>query len=451
MSLISRVTAPAAGHDVAGLVRALLSAQATAPPRLPTAVGDASRGPARAQTPRPPDPAKATRGPRLPSGPTGLGTSATKIPTLATTSVPPIRTPAPEVRPPAPQLPSGPTGLGTSGTRLRSPEPQQESAPAADLTRKLHCPPAVRDDRALGETVTERLVEWAEEVGIYPGELDRVRKGDFGRLIMLAHPESDDPDRLLAAAKCALAEWAVDDHYVDGEVEEARPELLGQRLAIAHSVIDQAHLPMAYAPQLEEVVRADPVARALRSSLDNLLQYASAAQVRRLRHELAIMFVAYNQEGVWLAKQQTPPVWEFLMHRHENSFIPCMVLVDAVAGYEVSQEEFSDPRVRRAFTMAGSAAVIVNDLYSMGKEDPTDTSLPRLIAAEDQCSLEEAVDRTVEIHNELMHTFEAEAAALSAVGSPELRRFFASTWAWLGGSREWHATSGRYHGDADAA
>ncbi|MCP3820321.1 hypothetical protein NLX86_20125 [Streptomyces sp. A3M-1-3] len=56
-----------------------------------------------------------------------------------------------------------------------------------------------------------------------------------------SYPETDDPDRLLAAAKCALAEWAVDDHYVDGEAEEAHPELLGQRLAIAHSVIDQAH------------------------------------------------------------------------------------------------------------------------------------------------------------------------------------------------------------------
>jgi 2-methylisoborneol synthase len=121
-----------------------------------------------------------------------------------------------------------------------------------------------------------------------------------------------------------------------------------------------------------------------------------------------------------------------------------MVLVDAVAGYELPYGEFADPRVRRAFTMAGSASVIVNDLYSMGKEDPTDFSLPRLIASEDQCSLEEAVDRTVEIHNELMHTFEAEAAALAAAGSPELRRFLAGTWAWLGGSREWHAGSARY-------
>ncbi|MEU6251483.1 family 2 encapsulin nanocompartment cargo protein terpene cyclase [Streptomyces sp. NPDC047043] len=425
MSLISRAFAPAANHDVAGLVRALLSAQASASPRLQLA------------------PNAASRGPRLPSAPRGLGTAAARIPRRPL----PVAAPA-VVRPPAPVLPTGPAGLGTAAARPLPPAPRREPA-RSDLAGRLHCPPAVRDDPALGETVNERLVQWAEEVGIYPGKLDMVRKAGFGRLMMLAHPETDDPDRLLAAAKCGLSEWSVDDHYMDGEVEEARPELLGQRLAIAHSVIDQAHLPRAYAPQLEEVVQADPVMRALRSGLNNLARFATTTQVRRLRHELGIMFVAYNQEGVWQNTGQTPPVWEFLMHRHENSFIPCMVLVDAIAGYEVPQGEFADPRVRRAFTLAGSATVIVNDLYSMGKENPTDFSLPRLIAAEDGCSLEEAVDRTVDIHNELMQTFEAEAAALSLTGSPELRRFFAGTWAWVGGSREWHASSARYH-DADA-
>ncbi|WP_406480863.1 family 2 encapsulin nanocompartment cargo protein terpene cyclase [Streptomyces sp. NBC_01615] len=420
MSLISRTLAPPASHELAEVVTALLSARVTAEPRLPLA----------------PQPSGT---PQLPFTPMGLGTSAARIPR-------PTLPPRPDVvRRSRPGLPTGPTGLGTSAARTFTPEtPPPRQPPSVEPASRLHCPPALRDDPALGETVNERLVEWAAEVGIYPGQLDKVRRADFGRLIMLAHPESDDPERLLAAAKCALAEWSVDDHYVDGLVEEAQHELLGRRLAIAHSVIDQAHLPSAYAPQLEAVVRKDPVMVALRSGLDNLARYATSTQVRRLRNELSIMFVAYGQEGVWHTAEHTPPVWEFLMHRHENSFVPCMVLIDAVAGYELPQGEFADPRVRRAFTMAGSASVIVNDLYSMGVEDPTDFSLPRLIAAEDDCSLEEAVDRTVEIHNELMHTFEAEASALALTGSPELRRFLAGTWAWLGGSREWHAGSARY-------
>lgn len=390
------------------------------------------------------------RVPGLPTGPSGLGTAAARalLPEAPrTTGAAPGATQA--ARGPrvtqvteAPRIPAAPPGLGAVRSAA-APKAGGSSVPV------LYCPPAVRDDPALGEEVNDRLVEWAAEVGVYPGQLDRVRSADFGRLIMLAHPETSDPERLLAAAKCALAEWSVDDHYVDGEAEEARPELLGQRLAIAHSVIDQAHLPLHYAPQLEEVVQADPVMVALRSSLDNLSRLATASQVRRLRHELAIMFVAYNQEAVWATTGQRPPIWEFLMHRHENSFVPCMVLIDALAGYELPFEEFSDPRVRRVFTLAGSASVIVNDLYSMGKEDPSDFSVPRLIATEEGCSEREAIERSVLIHDEIMHTYEAEAAQLALVGSPELRRFLTGVWAWLGGSREWHARTARYHG-ADA-
>ena len=124
-----------------------------------------------------------------------------------------------------------------------------------------------------------------------------------------------------------------------------------------------------------------------------------------------------------------------------------MILVDVLAGYELSPHEFFDPRVRRAFTMAGDANVLLNDLYSADFESDTDYNALRVIAAEEGCSQSEALRRTVEIHNDLMRTFVAEATALSAVGTPTLRRFLADTWAWLGGSREWHATTARYRND----
>src|SRR5262249_51444139 len=119
--------------------------------------------------------------------------------------------------------------------------------------------------------------------------------------------------------------------------------------------------------------------------------------------------------------------------------------VDPVAGYEVPAAEFADRRVRRVFAIAGSASVLLNDVYSRAKESDTDFDLPKVMMAEDKCTPEEALKRTVEIHNELMHTFVAEASVLSAVGSPGLRRFLADIWAWLGGSREWHSTSARYN------
>jgi 2-methylisoborneol synthase len=349
---------------------------------------------------------------------------------------------------------AGPTGLGTSSLRLGSPPPSQEPAePSAAEPGKsatlhvppLYCPDAVRDDPALGEEVNERLVAWAEEVGIFQGRLERLRSHNFGRLFMLAHPGCDDADRLLIAARCGLAEWSVDDHWVD-EGEDTDPQLLGVRLAMAHAVVDPVRLPPAYMAHFEKVVQDEPVLRAFRSALGYLNTIASPTQVARLRHELAVMFVGYGQEAEWRASGRWPAVWEYLLHRYENAFYPCMVLIDPVDGYELPAHEFADQRVRRVYLYAGVANVLLNDLYSMHKEDPTDTNLPTVIAAEENCSLQEAIYRAAAIHDEMMHTVEAECAVLAELGSPQLARYVNGVWNWMGGSKEWHATSPRYNG-----
>lgn len=38
-----------------------------------------------------------------------------------------------------------------------------------------------------------------------------------------------------------------------------------------------------------------------------------------------------------------------------------------------------------------------------------------------------------------------ELSILSTMGSLALRRFLMDLWAWVGGSREWHGATGRYH------
>ncbi|GGX48406.1 family 2 encapsulin nanocompartment cargo protein terpene cyclase [Streptomyces noursei] len=369
------------------------------------------------------------------------------------------------IRPPAPKtlpgtvrhqartaVPTGPTGIGTSAARITA---RRATGAAPDTTGgqgtgvpELYCPPAIRDDQALGREVNDRLVDWAEEVGLYAGRLARVRAADFGRLMMLAHPDSDDPDRLLAAAKCALAEWATDDYYCDDETMGSRTELLGSHLGPAYAALDPAHLPAGYAPAWERDMADDPVRVALRSGLRDLARYADPSQVARLRHEVAVLFVGYGQEGSWRSRDHMPTVHEYLAHRQINSFLPCIALVDVVGGYSVAAAEYADPRVRRAVTMAATASTLVNDLYSMAKEDHSsgvEFNLPSVIAAEERCSPREAVERSVEIHDELVRTFEAEAAALVLTGSPQLRHFLAGVWAWLGGNREWHSGSLRYH------
>ncbi|WP_234323579.1 family 2 encapsulin nanocompartment cargo protein terpene cyclase [Streptomyces sp. NRRL F-2580] len=360
-----------------------------------------------------------------------------------------------------PRADPGPAGMGartgahtsrthtsrthTSRTRTGGTRTEGTRTGSGIVIPPLYCPDAVRDDPALADAVNEELVRWADDVGIYAGRLDMLRSCHFGRLMMLAHPDCDDPGRLLAAARCGLSEWAVDDHWAD-DGEDADPRLIGLRTALAHAVVDPVRLPPRHERQFEDRVAAEPVLRAFRSALNHLAEFASPTQVTRLRYQLAVMFVGYNHEAEWRTSARRPPVWEYLLHRYENGFFPCMGLTDPVGGYEVPAHEFADARVRRTYMYAGVATCLLNDLYSMAREDPDDTSLPRLIAAEEHCSLQEAVNRTAAVHDEVMHAVEAESAALAALGSPALGRFLEGIWNWMGGAKEWHATSPRYHG-----
>lgn len=436
MSSLPAASAPPADFSLAGFVEALLSdVRRPDPTRLPISADGLPPAPVEGDLPAADETAAALPARPAPvlGGPTGLGTASLRAPAPS----PPVAVSPPPVPPPA--ITS--SGLGMSASRIVD----ERVAPAAEEMPELFCPGAVRDDPALGEEVNERLVAWAEKVGIYPGGLDRLRASNFGRLIMLTHPATDDPDRLLAAAKCVAAEWATDDYYIDEVSLGADPRVVGSRLAKLYAIVDPAQLPARYASQLDRYRREEAIATAFRSAMEHLARYVSVTQLARFQHQMAILFVAWNQEADWHQNARTPPVWEYLVQRHLNSYLPPMILIDAIAGYELAHGEFYDPPVRRAFTLAGDANVLLNDLHSAAFESETDFNLPRVIAVEEGCSQEEAIRRTIEIHNELMHSFVAEAAALSITGSSALQRFFLDTWAWLGGSREWHATSGRYH------
>ncbi|MFI6869833.1 family 2 encapsulin nanocompartment cargo protein terpene cyclase [Nocardia sp. NPDC050406] len=381
---------------------------------------------------------------RIPLRPTGLGTTSCSPPHLARLTEP---TAPPEEAAATTPIPHGPTGIGTASVQRKA---KGQPIPT------LYCPPPVRDNPVLAAAVNEGIIQWAEDIGLYENRLDELHKADFGRLIMLAHPDCDDADRLLAAAKCAVSEWSVDDYYCEEDADNHAPDgtpssaeaELGPKLELAMAAMDPVFLPVRYQARLEEALQADPILRAFRTSFEHLSHYASPAQVARLRTEIAGWFIALTAEAGWRAAGRMPPVWEYLTNRQPHSFLPCMAPLDAIGGYELSAAEYTDARVRKVTTTAALASQMVNDLYSMAREDLSngrEFNLPTVYAAEEKCSRREAVEYTAVVHDELVHRFEAEATILAATGSPELRRFLGGLWAWMGGNRAWHADSRRYN------
>ncbi|MCX4094396.1 family 2 encapsulin nanocompartment cargo protein terpene cyclase [Nocardia sp. alder85J] len=467
MSVLSRAAAPPATDEVAAAIATLLSDLASAPPAILILPGDTEAVAPEAQ----PGPLAGMTAGSVPLrllGPVGLGAAGLLDPLTGEhepVAAPGLTATAPAPGPARGRIPSGPGGFGAAGlplTRLAVAEPvapppaaRSESDGASSIP-PLYCPPPVRDDPVLAEAVNVGIVAWAEAIGLYEGRLDELREADFGRLIMLAHPDCDNADLLLAVAKCAVSEWSVDDYYCEEDADPHAPDgsmstpeaELGPRLELAMATMDPAHLPAKYVDQLERALQADPILRAFRTSFDHLAHYATPAQSARLRTEIGGWFIALGAEAGWRTAGRMPPVWEYLTNRQPHSFLPCMAPIDVVGGYELGAAEYCDPRVRRVVTTAALAAQMVNDLYSMAREDLSggrEFNLPTVLAAEEQCSRSEAVRRTADVHDELMHRFEREAAVVAATATPELHRFLVGLWSWMGGNRAWHAHSRRYH------
>jgi 2-methylisoborneol synthase len=288
---------------------------------------------------------------------------------------------------------------------------------------------------------------WAADCGFDGEELDLLRSAGFGRLVMLAHPDCDDPDRLLIAAQLNAAWWAADDLYADDTEMGATPTELPPRLALAMAAMDPVAPAGEFSAQLDDALRAERVLVALRSGIDHLSRHAPPAQVQRVCYSTFAMFVSWNAYAAWRHTATYPPAWEYLAARQHDSFYTSLTLIDAVGGYVLDSNLYYDPRVRRALMQAGTATVMVNDLHSVAKDAADEKPVCNMvlqIAADRDCSIEEATEATVELHNQLVHDFEAGHRELQAIPSAELQRFLRGARYWMGGGFEWHHTNPRY-------
>lgn len=367
--------------------------------------------------------------------PTGLGTSAARLVDLLTR----VRTG--DVEPPA--LVPAP-----APARTPSGDPAYAERPWGDRKASpLYCPVTERIDEPLADLVDERLVEWAQECGFDEDEQQKIRKTSFGRLVMLAHPDCDDPDRLLIGAKLNAAWWAADDYYADDSALGALPEQLPPRLVMAMAAMDPLPDAGAFTPPLEEGIAAERVLVALRSGLAHMGRYGTPEQVQRTCYATFAMFVSWSAYAAWRHTGVYPPAWKYLAARQHDSFYTSMTLIDAIGGYHLPGALFYEPRVRRAAFQAGTAVVILNDLYSVTKDQKDERppcNMVLLIAADRGCSIEEATEITVGLHNDLVHDFEASHRELAAVPSVELQRFLRGLRGWMGGAFEWHDSNPRY-------
>jgi 2-methylisoborneol synthase len=346
---------------------------------------------------------------------------------------------------------AGPSGLGTSAARVSTDlvhEPGYVLRSWGDGTASpLYVPVVERVNDLLAMEVNDRLVAWGRDCGFSEDQLEQLGAAGFGRLAMLAHADSEDPDLLLIAAQLNAAWWAADDLYADDSELGATATELPPRLALTMSAMDPVAPAGEFSEPLEEALRADPVLVALRSGIRHLARHSTPAMVHRVCYATFAMFVSWDAYAAWRHTSTYPPAWEYLAARQHDSFYTSMTLIDAVGGYELSANLYYEPKVRQLLMQAGTASVMVNDLHSVAKDAADENPVCNMvlqIAADRHCSIEEATEITVDLHNQLVHDFEAGHRELKPVPSLELQRFLRGIRAWMGGGFEWHATNPRY-------
>jgi 2-methylisoborneol synthase len=300
-------------------------------------------------------------------------------------------------------------------------------------------------DPARVEEVSRRIKTWAvDEVQAYPAEWEDQFDGfSVGRYMVACHPDAPSIDHLMIATRLMVAENAVDDCYC--EDHGGSPIGLGSRLLLAHTALDPLHTTKEYEPGWIASLQSDAPRRAYHSAMEYFCRQATPSQADRYRHDMARLHLGYLAEAAWAQADHVPEVWEYLAMRQFNNFRPCPTITDTVGGYELPADLHAQPAMQRVIALAGNATTIVNDLYSYTKELKSPgrhLNLPVVIAESEGISDREAYLKAVEVHNDLMHDFEAEAAALAAAcPAPSVLRFLRGVAVWVDGNHYWHQTN----------
>ncbi|MEU3607741.1 family 2 encapsulin nanocompartment cargo protein terpene cyclase [Streptomyces sp. NPDC035033] len=369
---------------------------------------------------------------------------------------PAAEAPAPEAAPR--WIPGGPSGLGTASVSFArpAPVPVPDAAPAPEPPAAapaaegrpipgLYFHPVPDPDPARVDEVSRRIKDWAvDEVQLYPEEWEGQFDGfSVGRYMVACHPDAPTVDHVMLATRLMVAENAVDDCYC--EDHGGSPIGLGGRLLMAHTALDHLHTTPEYAPAWAESLGSDAPRRAYRSAMDYFVRAASPSQADRYRHDMARLHMGYLAEAAWAETGHMPEVWEYLAMRQFNNFRPCPTITDTVGGYELPADLHARPETQRVIALAGNATTIVNDLYSYTKElssPGVHLNLPVVLAEREKLSERDAYLKAIEVHNDLMHAFEAAAAELAAAFPvPTVLRFLKGVATWVDGNHYWHQTN----------
>lgn len=313
----------------------------------------------------------------------------------------------------------------------------------------LDYPDPPDEDDALAHRIQGQLETWAVERGLYSVSPESIRDQQIGRLAMLAYPAYPDEEQLLLGAKTIATLFELDDRWCDERSKGADPMRLGARLGRASELLEDPYVSNLLGVSIRDDVRADRVLTTLDWLLGDIEAIAAKRyQLDRFCDELELLFVSLNAETSWRLSGYMPTEREYFKHRQSSSFLPYAALIDVISGYALPPGSYKLRPLRRATQLAAASVAIVNDLFSLPKEVDAalvDYSLPTVIRHWRGNTLQDAVIKSAEIHNEVIGEQAALTERIRDQGvAAEVQHFLFGLQNAMKGNYAWHRSTGRY-------
>ena len=310
---------------------------------------------------------------------------------------------------------------------------------------ELYCPfPSTISEHA--DAVHRETVEWVRRFELLPNEraYRLFRATNIGRLAARFHPDALQEELRL------LSDWYAwmflrDDRCDESEVGE-QPEHLAADGARFLEILEGE----------EPTKRDKPLAHAMQDLRRRLYSKATVAWRRRFVRTVKDHFRSSLWEATNRARGVVPDLETYArMRRKTGGILVDLDLIEVVEGLKLPPEVQEHLTVRSMARASNNVTCWANDLFSLEKElERGDVhNLVVVLRHAKELTLQEAVNRSVQMHNAEVRSFielESQLPAFGGTVDSNLARYVAALRARMRGNLDWARESGRYRRRAEA-
>jgi hypothetical protein len=296
------------------------------------------------------------------------------------------------------------------------------------------------------EAVQEHTNNWAKQHRLIQGEIaeKRFRAGMFGRLAARVYPKAAFEDIALAS------DWITALFMLDDHCDEAG---IGKQPDKLRTVFDEL-LTLLHAPQISEdaspKVQESPLTAATSELWQRIRVRANPAWEKRFVASVADYFDGCIWEAKNRAQNITPSVSDYIKWRPLTGAVFTFInLIDITEHISLPDSILERDDIRQLALMSNKIICWYNDVVSLHKEIQRNDvhNLVLVIQHEHQLSLQHAVNRAAEMHNDEVEAFLALQSTIPSFGAEineQLAKYIGVLNSWPRGNVDWSTESGRY-------